>query len=602
MSDDGGHPLIDAARMLLAQGDAAGAERLIAPLVKSKTAEASTLHLMAMACRAQNRTAETERYLRAAIAGALTEGNYYNDLAVIVQARGRYDEAERLYQAAIALSPDPRQARFNLVRCISAAGRHGEAETAARALIESDAGPEASALLAHTLTAQQRYDEAALAAEAAWRAAPKSRLLRHNLAIALDRAGRIKDSLVHLSALAQDGIETPELAVNLARALQHEDRLADAEAVLVQAVEHWPQGAAAHNALARLRWIVGAGAEATLYLEKAIEAHPDDSMLRLTCADILHRAGFYDRAGRILEDGLARTPDSPALLSSMGVVLDDSGRIEEALALLRRATALTPGALKTHRNLIPTLLRGECVDEALEIIRAIRKVSPHDQEMIAYEATALRMLGDPSYHVLFDYARMVQIYDLAPPRGFFSIENFNASLSESVRAEFKAQAHPLDQTLRHGQQSGRNLALSRDVNVQAFLDAVRAPVQTYIDALLSHPQDPVGMRKGAGFKIVNCWASVMRNGGYHVNHVHQNSWLSATYYVETPGEMERAPNKAGWLQFGEPRLETPRCGPEKFVAPKPGRMVVYPSYLWHGTIPFIGAGERLALSFDVVPT
>jgi hypothetical protein len=36
------------------------------------------------------------------------------------------------------------------------------------------------------------------------------------------------------------------------------------------------------------------------------------------------------------------------------------------------------------------------------------------------------------------------------------------------------------------------------------------------------------------------------------------------------------------------------------VEPKPGRLVLFPSFLFHGTRPF-ASGERLTIAFDLVP-
>ena len=43
------------------------------------------------------------------------------------------------------------------------------------------------------------------------------------------------------------------------------------------------------------------------------------------------------------------------------------------------------------------------------------------------------------------------------------------------------------------------------------------------------------------------------------------------------------------------------CAPEHFVEPKPGMLALFPSYFWHGTVPFEDGGRRLTAAFDVVP-
>lgn len=43
-------------------------------------------------------------------------------------------------------------------------------------------------------------------------------------------------------------------------------------------------------------------------------------------------------------------------------------------------------------------------------------------------------------------------------------------------------------------------------------------------------------------------------------------------------------------------------GPLRLVQPKPGRLVLFPSYWWHGTRPFHSTEPRTTIAFDVVPT
>ncbi|MBK9588986.1 MAG: hypothetical protein IPO50_10640 [Sphingomonadales bacterium] len=42
----------------------------------------------------------------------------------------------------------------------------------------------------------------------------------------------------------------------------------------------------------------------------------------------------------------------------------------------------------------------------------------------------------------------------------------------------------------------------------------------------------------------------------------------------------------------------PRYFAKRLIEPKPGRLVMFPSTMWHGTVPF-DAGERLTVAFDV---
>jgi hypothetical protein len=59
---------------------------------------------------------------------------------------------------------------------------------------------------------------------------------------------------------------------------------------------------------------------------------------------------------------------------------------------------------------------------------------------------------------------------------------------------------------------------------------------------------------------------------------------------------------AGCLQFGEPPTELGLgLGPRRIIKPRAGRLVLFPSYLWHGTLPFTDDAPRMTVAFDVVP-
>lgn len=56
----------------------------------------------------------------------------------------------------------------------------------------------------------------------------------------------------------------------------------------------------------------------------------------------------------------------------------------------------------------------------------------------------------------------------------------------------------------------------------------------------------------------------------------------------------------GWLKFGEPRYPVPGVTPERMVEPRVGRLVLFPSYMWHGTTPIVTEHPRMSIAFDLV--
>lgn len=592
--------LAHAARELLSQGDAVGAERVLAPVFNQLKIDPAVLHLMGLIKKAQNKLDDAERHLRSAVAYSLSDGSYYNELAVVVQLRGDYTEALKLFRAALALMPGAPAVRVNLVRCLMASGDLNEAEREARAYIAADPGAESWTLLGQVQRAQERYDEALVSAEAALKYSPGMRGLRYNHATALDRVGRAQEALEVYEKLARQEVDNPELALNYARALYAQGQQEEAAAVAEQAVSAFPTSIPLHALLARIRWLDGAGEKCTALLEAEITRRPRDLALRLACADALHRGKHLTKALTVLNDAVRLAPDTPQLLTALGIVLDEIDRPRDGVRMLRRVVEITSGARSSQRNLLSTLLRAGEPGEALKISRALQQEEPDEQYLIACETTALRMLGDPAYKELCDFDRFVRTYELSAPRGFFTAEAFNAALAETLRPQHKTNAHPLDQYLHNGTQTGRSLITWDERNIKIFMAAADQAVRDYIKGFEADDAHPLKRRRVKHYRYAGLWSVRLGHEGYQPNHVHDRGWVSSAYYAALmPAERPKDP-RAGWLKLGEPNRAPAGCGPERWIEPKVGTLVLFPSYFWHGTAPFEGS-ERLSLAFDVTP-
>jgi hypothetical protein len=195
----------------------------------------------------------------------------------------------------------------------------------------------------------------------------------------------------------------------------------------------------------------------------------------------------------------------------------------------------------------------------------------------------------------------VSIVDLPPPSGFATTGEFHSALVPALQARHRQQNHPLDQSLRHGTQTSRNLLVNPGAEIAALLQSFRhalAGMQLRSGRDATHPFEA---RNLSPAEILGCWSVRLRRGGFHVNHIHPEGWVSSAYYASVPGEVDDATQRCGWLKFGEPRFAVPGLRPLLEVQPKPGRLVLFPSYLWHGTNALRDDAPRLSVAFDAVP-
>ena len=99
------------------------------------------------------------------------------------------------------------------------------------------------------------------------------------------------------------------------------------------------------------------------------------------------------------------------------------------------------------------------------------------------------------------------------------------------------------------------------------------------------------------------WCIVLGPGTHQGPHIHPAAWLSGVYYPQIPEGVRTGSGPAGWLEFGEPDRTFPtKIEPPRYkVRPEEGLVVIFPSYLYHRTIPFEDSGTRISVAFDIVP-
>jgi len=106
------------------------------------------------------------------------------------------------------------------------------------------------------------------------------------------------------------------------------------------------------------------------------------------------------------------------------------------------------------------------------------------------------------------------------------------------------------------------------------------------------------------FVITGCWANVNPPGGHNPSHSHPNNYLSGVYYVAIPaGE--------GKIRFEDPRIQaqvmmpavtelTPNNGNCVNLGVKPGRLLVFPSWLAHSVSANRSQENRISISFNLM--
>jgi Flp pilus assembly protein TadD len=592
---------LERASNLLSEGKFLETAALCGAILHREPRNAIAAHLLGLALKDSGDWNEGTRWLRFSIELEPRRAEFHANLANLLRRRGRYVRAAEAYQRALALAPNHRPARHNLALTLNDLNRFDEAEAQCRLLIADDASDaDTWALLGLTLTGQNRLSEAEAAYRQAIELDPQNQVAHHNLGALMSRMDKPEaalDALARARTLGADGFE---LAFNQGRAYLDINEIDLAEREFERAAALRPDHLDAQFNLARVRYMRG-DRQFARSLAAASVADRDNLELQLTLGQLLWRSGNLVGAETLMHDLLKRHDANPRVQSALAGILLEQGMLREAEAQAVEAATTAPNDAEVIETLVTIMLARGCAADAVPFIDVQRRKNPDSQAWIAYEATAARALGNDRYHELYDYERVVRSFEVEPPAGWSSMAELNQALLTVLSDRHRFKNRPLDQTLRHGTQTARSLLTDPDPAIQAILKAFDAPIAQYRDTLRTDPGHPLSARNLGAAQFTGAWSVRLRRQGFHVNHFHPDGWLSSAYYVDVPPETQSSTLKSGWIKFGEPRYPTPGMAAERFVQPRPGLLVLFPSYMWHGTNPIHGDDPRLTIAFDVKP-
>ena len=241
--------------------------------------------------------------------------------------------------------------------------------------------------------------------------------------------------------------------------------------------------------------------------------------------------------------------------------------------------------------------------EALQAAQQLCQSSPADQYFVALLVTALRCLDDPRYRVLIDPDRLVESISLfSGHQSELADPAFWSAVTDALASHHAMQRAPLLQSVEGGVQTpGNLLTQSQQPALNGLKSMIESSASSFFSSerLLDLPDaHPLVMSRPTTPRMHASWAIRAQSGTYHRSHVHSKGWYSGTCYVEVPACISDD-TEAGHLVLGEPPFATKdHLDPIATIQPEQGKLVLFPSYVWHSTRPYSGEGWRQVIAFD----
>ena len=586
---------LNAVHAQLQSGDPAGALARLDSLQPHCREHPNGLYLRGFLMQALGRWQDARQALEKALELAPNHAAIWNSYGNLLDDLGEGDAAVEALQQATELAPENNDYLINLGIVATDAGRFDVAETALGKAIR--AAPAVARGWSVLGLLEQKRGNVETAIEVYRRAIaldPEDVRSRHNLATLLREADRPAEALEEAENALRMGPVPPETATLRAHLLAEVNRPEEAVEEYRNILQQVPEQLDAHETLASLLPQIGRGGEALNAYRAALRARPTSAALWGSALRSAFAARDYVQLAAWGEEAEGLIGPRPEVRIARAAALSRLGNQERAIALLRDALAAEPDHAAAHQHLAHSLVAaGEPKQAEVHALRAT-ELDPLDQAPWALLTVIWRLLDDPREHWLTDYERLVMPVDLDAAPGFFE------ELAARIQEMHTMREHPAEQSLRGGTQTRGNLFDRKDPLIERLKAQIRTGVHQRLRALPQDPTHPFLSRKTDGIDFAGSWSVRLRSEGFHIHHIHQHGWISSALYVSLPPEVGQG--EAGALAFGVPDAALGLdLAPRRVELPRVGRLVIFPSYLWHGTLPFESSEPRLTVAFDALP-
>lgn len=422
---------------------------------------------------------------------------------------------------------------------------------------------------------------------------PGFALAHNNLGNALKELKQFEKAADHYRKALEIEPNFPLVHSNLGGTLRELGRLDEAVGHYRKALDLEPEFAEAHYNLGNVLKGLERLDEAIEHYRKALAIKPKIAEAHYNLGNALRELGQLDDAMAHYRNALAIKPNFALAHNNLGTALQESGRFEDAFRSFDLA------ALDSSRgNSLECLYALHRYEEFYRRLDKLIEQDTNDIRAAAISAFASQQLGRADPYPFcknpMDFVRVYEILD-----GADDAVGFLRPLADELKSR-AANWEPHGKTTKKGFQTPANLFID-PIGLLADLDRlIKEKIESYCTEFSSENCDFIKLFPKK--LSLSGWLVRLLKGGHQMEHMHPSGWLSGVFYLQVPKLSNR---EEGAIEFGLWGYNYPILNesyPRKRYYPKNGRLVLFPSSLFHRTIPFDSNEERISIAFDLIPT
>ena len=337
-----------------------------------------------------------------------------------------------------------------------------------------------------------------------------------------------------------------------------------------------------------------------------------------------HQKNNLQVAENLYKEILKTNPNHAMAHSNLGNVLLELGKYQKAIICYQKAIQIQPNNVFAYYNLGKIFRKLKEFQKAADYFKKVDSVLGNAQFLeCTYLSngvenynkllntftekypTNLRIAALAAYVSTRENIRNIYPFCKNPLDYFFStnlkdkfkfsdqFSNRLLKISEKLGSNWR-----LKSIVKHGHQSTGNLL---DIPVLEVIDLkkkIEKQIIIYRENYKNN-DDYYISRWPTKSKLIG-WYIKLKKQGQLKSHMHPTGWLSGVFYLKVPKPLKI---NEGSINLSLQGLDYPydKSLPNFYYTPKPFDLILYPSSLFHYTVPFTSNDERHCIAFDLTP-